>query len=210
MAPDDDDTDPLPLADGELWRRVAGSVRPLPQRDRGSRGSQLSKPQRLPADTPDAPQSQSPSESEPEPERRSAQGARSPVPAPEAFLTLSLRERGPQDLHHGAASGLDKRSLARLRRGMLPIEGTIDLHGMTQAEAHMALHQFIAGSQQRGRRCVLVITGKGSRSEGVLRSAVPHWLNLPANRSLVLAFAYATPAHGGAGALYVLLKRRRS
>jgi DNA-nicking Smr family endonuclease len=93
---------------------------------------------------------------------------------------------------------------------MLPIEGTIDLHGMTQVEAYRSLHHFLAVSQERGRRCILVITGKGSHSEGVLRAAVPHWLNLPASRGLVLAFAYATPAHGGVGALYVLLKRRRS
>jgi DNA-nicking Smr family endonuclease len=92
---------------------------------------------------------------------------------------------------------------------MLPIEGTIDLHGMTQAEAYRSLHHFLAVSQERGRRCILVITGKGSHSEGVLRAAVPHWLNLPVTRSLVLAFAYATSAHGGVGALYVLLRRRR-
>jgi DNA-nicking Smr family endonuclease len=123
------------------------------------------------------------------------------------FWSLSPQE--PDRLSHGSAAGLDKRTLGRLRRGMLPIEGTIDLHGMTRAEAYRSLHQFIALSQERGRRCILVITGKGSHSEGVLRTAVPHWLNLPDTRSLVLAFAYATAAHGGVGALYVLLKRRR-
>ncbi len=196
MAAHDDDN-PSRLADGELWRRVAGSVRPLPRgQGRGRGAPSATKPADTPAKAPDQPPD--PLLPAPRPQRR-----------PPDMRTPAFSSAAPRDLSHGAADGLDKRSLARLRRGMLPIEGTIDLHGMTQAEAHLALHQFIAASQQRGRRCVLVITGKGSHSEGVLRAAVPQWLNLPANRSLVLAFAYATPAQGGAGALYVLLKRRR-
>ena len=203
MALDDDDK-PSRLADGELWRRVADSVRPLPRQHRRD-APLVSVPNDTSATASDHPPDHSPGQ---------PADQAPPAPPPRRRPPLDLRTPAlisapPQDLRHGAATGLDKRSLARLRRGMLPIEGTIDLHGMTQAEAHAALHQFIAGSQQRGRRCVLVITGKGSHSEGVLRSAVPHWLNLPATRSLVLAFAYATPAHGGAGALYVLLKRRR-
>jgi DNA-nicking Smr family endonuclease len=199
MTPENDDDNPLRLADRELWRRVAGSVRPLP-RGRGHGA---------PHDAPMGSEPAGPSTQPPDPSPDQPPPAPRPPRRPPDPLAPVFSPATSQDLRHGAATGLDKRSLARLRRGMLPIEGTIDLHGMTQAEAHMALHQFIAASQQRGRRCVLVITGKGSRSEGVLRSAVPHWLNLPATRSLVLAFAYATPAHGGAGALYVLLKRRR-
>lgn len=192
MTPEDDNARSLRgPADSHLWRRVAGSVRPL-HRPRDREMPPLSEPAAESATVADQP---------PRQERRRL---------PEPHLPLVVPPSPPRDLTHGAAAGLDKRSLARLRRGMLPIEGTIDLHGMTQSEAHAALHAFIATSQQRGRRCVLVITGKGSRSEGVLRNAVPHWLNLPATRSLVLAFAYATPAHGGAGALYVLLKRQRS
>ena len=192
MTADDNNTRvPARPADGDLWRRVAGSVRPLP-RDRGRPAPALTEPPGSAATATDPPSRQEP--------------RRSPDPRGPTIIPPVP----PQDLSHGSAAGLDKRSLARLRRGMLPIEGTIDLHGMTQAEAHSALHAFIVGSHQRGRRCVLVITGKGSRSEGVLRNAVPHWLNLPATRSLVLAFTYATPVHGGAGALYVLLKRQRS
>jgi DNA-nicking Smr family endonuclease len=205
MAPGNDDEPPR-LNDAGLWRRVAGSVRPLPrERDRPSPQPRLPETQppepRLPETGGDAPAKA------PGPARPRAPGARAPAPPLDDFWTLSPQE--PLGLTHGAAAGLDKRTLGRLRRGMLPIEGTIDLHGLTQAEAHRSLHHFLAASQERGRRCILVITGKGSHSEGVLRAAVPHWLNLPASRSLVLAFAYATPAHGGVGALYVLLKRRR-
>ena len=78
---------------------------------------------------------------------------------------------------------------------------------MTQAEAHRALVAFIAGSRAAGLRCVLVITGHGRLSGGVLKAAVPRWLDEPDLRRAVLAIAPAQPPHGGAGALYVLLRR---
>jgi DNA-nicking Smr family endonuclease len=82
---------------------------------------------------------------------------------------------------------------------------------MTQEEARRALDAFLARAAQAGKRSVLVITGKGGRgsSDGVLRAAVPRWLNEAPNRARLLAFAPAQPPHGGAGALYLLLKRRR-
>ncbi|HEV2550387.1 MAG TPA: Smr/MutS family protein [Stellaceae bacterium] len=114
-------------------------------------------------------------------------------------------------LTHDASPGLDRRTAERLRQGALPIEARLDLHGMTQEEAHRALDAFLARAAAAGKRCVLVITGKGGRSsgDGVLRAAVPRWLNEPPNRARLLAFVLAQPPHGGAGALYILLKRRR-
>jgi DNA-nicking Smr family endonuclease len=105
--------------------------------------------------------------------------------------------------------GLDRRSAERLRRGALPIEARLDLHGMTQEEAHEALADFLARAEAAGRRCVLVITGKGARGGGVLREAVPRWLNETPNRRRLLAFAPAQLKDGGAGALYLLLRRAR-
>jgi len=114
------------------------------------------------------------------------------------------------------APGLDKASAERLKRGQYPIEARIDLHGMTQDDAHGALGDFIAAGARAGRRCVLVITGKGLRrlgddrpggEIGVLRSAVPRWLNEAPNRARILAFATAQPRDGGGGAFYVLLRR---
>ena len=113
------------------------------------------------------------------------------------------------ELEHGKSAGLDRRSADRLRRGRLPIDGRLDLHGMTQAAAGERLAEFIAGAQSAGKRCVLVITGKGLAGGGILREQVPRWLNQPPNRGRVLAFDYAQAQHGGMGALYVLLKRRR-
>ena len=113
------------------------------------------------------------------------------------------------ELEHGKSAGLDRRSADRLRRGRLPIDGRLDLHGMTQAAAAERLVEFIAGAQSAGKRCVLVITGKGLAGGGILREQVPRWLNQPPNRGRVLAFDYAQAQHGGMGALYVLLKRQR-
>jgi DNA-nicking Smr family endonuclease len=128
-----------------------------------------------------------------------------PLPVP----PVTLKTAGPPELGHGRATGIDRRSSERLHRGRLPIEGRLDLHGMTQAAAAERLAGFIERSEAAGKRCLLVITGKGLANGGILRDQVPRWLNLPPNRGRVLAFDYARPQHGGSGALYVLLKRRR-
>ena len=115
-----------------------------------------------------------------------------------------------EDISH--AAGIDRASFDRLRRGQLPIEARLDLHGLTQAEAHRELTRFITTSDASGKRLVLVITGKGrpgSEGMGVLRQAVPRWLNEPGLRGRILALTPAQPRDGGAGALYVLLRRKR-
>ena len=130
-------------------------------------------------------------------------------PGPPPVSTPSSPRLAPLD--PGRSGDVDTRSLDRLRRGQLRPEGRLDLHGMTQAQAHGALDAFIPRARDAGKRCVIVITGKGSVSAGggVLRNAVPGWLNAPSLRPMVLAFAEAIPRHGGAGALYVLLRRKR-
>lgn len=107
------------------------------------------------------------------------------------------------------APQLDARTEQRLRRGQLPIEGTLDLHGMTQAEAHERLDGFIKRAYARKKRCLLVITGKGRSGEGVLRQRLPQWLALPPLREIVLKIQPAAPEHGGTGACYIYLKRQR-
>lgn len=106
--------------------------------------------------------------------------------------------------------GVDGATERRLRRGLMAIEARLDLHGHTQAEAHAALDDFIRGSCEAGRRCVLVVTGRGDPAggRGVLRRNLPGWLSAPALRSYVLAVAPAHARHGGEGASYVLLRRR--
>jgi DNA-nicking Smr family endonuclease len=111
----------------------------------------------------------------------------------------------------GRVAGVDKRTDEKLRRGRMAIDGRLDLHGLTQGEAHHALIGFIRRSYTAGRRNVLVITGKGQvpRGEGVLRLSVPRWLREGDIGRLVLSIHQAQPQHGGGGAYYVLLRRRR-
>ena len=117
----------------------------------------------------------------------------------------------PHALTHGLSHGIDRRQAERFRKGKLTIEGKIDLHGRTQQDAHDDLLAFLRRAHTAGKRNLLVVTGKGMTTSkiGILRQAVPRWLNEPTFRSLVLAFDYAEPHHGGEGALYVLLKRVR-
>ena len=133
--------------------------------------------------------------------------------SPAGALPASLRRRGAlPELRPGDLHAMDRRRARRLRRGRLPIEARLDLHGLNQADAHHALQRFVQQSVTQGRRCILVITGKGGHQgkASVLRRQVPLWLNQADLRDKVVGFEHAQPEHGGSGALYLLLKRRRS
>jgi len=186
-----------PEDDLALWRHVAGQVRPLKGRPKPppagpADGGVHLKPGAKPGAKP------------------KATAKRGPAAPHKAVLQPRGKPSAPE-LAPGAAPGVDRRTADRLRRGRLPIEAEIDLHGLTQADAHRALTAFIAGQHAAGRRCVRVITGKGTFREGggVLRTAVPRWLNEAGLRDRVLAISHAQPRDGGVGALYILLKRRR-
>ena len=133
------------------------------------------------------------------------------VSASRASRTPLTGTKDAKALGPGQLAGLDRKRGERLRRGKLDIEGTLDLHGMTRDAAQAAVRRFLDASQGMGRRTVLIITGKGYAhgSEGVLRSALPQWLNAAENRGRILAYDYAQPRHGGQGAFYVYLKKRR-
>jgi DNA-nicking Smr family endonuclease len=108
-------------------------------------------------------------------------------------------------------AALEERTRRRLSRGLSPVDARIDLHGMQQERAFATLMSFLRHAQLRGDRIVLVITGRGREGEegrGVLRRAVPAWLSRPEFRSLVVGFEEAGRRHGGAGALYVQIRRR--
>ncbi|MBK4718877.1 Smr/MutS family protein [Azospirillum sp. YIM DDC1] len=145
---------------------------------------------------------------EPEPVATTA----SPPPAlpPRGGVPKGGRPSQPP-LKVGNLDNIDRRTADRFSRGEMEIDGRIDLHGMSQAQAHGALSGFVHRAWHEGRRCVLVITGKGTYTGGVgvLRQSVPRWLADAALRPMVLAVRPAQPRHGGDGALYVLIKRRR-
>jgi len=112
----------------------------------------------------------------------------------------------------GARVGLDPRLVSRLRRGDFSMQAHIDLHGMTQLDAKAALTEFILESVRKGRRAVLVVHGRGLRSPGgrpVLKHATAQWLSHGTIGAYVLAFTTARIYDGGAGAVWVLLRRER-
>lgn len=189
-----------PDDDAALWESIARSVKPIARRnvipevakrapDPPKTPDQPSKPPRVPIDVSDL----------------TIGGRRDSA-------TRSSSLPSSSGLSHGDAPGVDRRTADRFRRGQLPIEATLDLHGHNQESAYQALTGFIQAHQAAGRRCVLVITGKGLKEDwsvGVLREALPQWLNHQSIRKLILAFSYAQPHHGGSGAVYLLLRRNR-
>ncbi len=173
-----------------LWRQVTKDLKPLPGREQ----------QRLPPTGAKEPETASPSEAKPVPRR--------PPPRPRPASVIEARPRA-KPLIPGTLHDIDKRTADRLKRGKLPVEARLDLHGLTQVQAERALARFLAESQSAGLRNVLLITGKGRVDGGVLRRELPYWLNQPRNRDLVVAVTPAQPKDGGEGAFYLRLKRLR-
>jgi DNA-nicking Smr family endonuclease len=163
-----------------LWERLGRSVRPL------TRAS--AKPIEPPAQA--APTKDGPA-------RPHASG-RAPLPPP---------QKPP------ALAPLEERTRRRLARRLAEVGARLDLHGMRQERAFALLQTFLRQAQARGHRIVLVVTGKGSASgregRGVLRQSVPAWLSRADLRHLVVGFEPANRRHGGEGALYVRVRRRR-
>jgi DNA-nicking Smr family endonuclease len=107
-----------------------------------------------------------------------------------------------------APAGLDGKRWKALRRGQTRPERTLDLHGRRAQDAHAAVRRFLHEAQAEGLRCVAIVTGKGSGGEmGVLRRELPHWLNAPELRHLLLGAAHY--AAGNPGAVVLLLRRLR-
>jgi DNA-nicking Smr family endonuclease len=142
------------------------------------------------------------------PKRKSA------APAPAKPVAKAPQKR----VHIVPGPSFDRQVARKLDTGKLAVEARLDLHGMKQVEAHAALRRFLKSAQAKGKRHVLVITGKGAPREearsfyeederGVLRQAVPHWLGLPDLAPLVVSFSAAPRRLGGDGALYVRLRR---
>ncbi|MEJ1159700.1 Smr/MutS family protein [Prosthecomicrobium sp. N25] len=190
-----------------LWRKVAESVAPL-EPGRKTRRRKAAPPP--PAESmiepvhDDAPVSAASPTAHPHP----------PQPRPDPAPAKPKARPQPTPL-----APIDQRTKRKLVRGTMGVDERLDLHGMTQHEAHAALRRFVAGAQARGARMVIVITGKGARpvqggfrdpdERGILRRVVPQWLALPDMRDYVVGFEEAHLAHGGAGALYVRLRKAR-
>ena len=142
-----------------------------------------------------------------------------PVPVPKAAPLPQMSRLAPPPKTAAPVLGVLERKLKqKLSRGKMAADAAIDLHGFRQAEAYAALLRFLHRAHHDGARVVLVVTGKGGRRSdgfdmaggeiGVLKRSVPLWLALPEFRPLVVGCEEAGRPHGGAGALYVRLRRR--
>jgi DNA-nicking Smr family endonuclease len=177
-----------------LWEQVTATATPL-------RAPSVSADEPRPASA-DPPSAASSRPMPPEPARPRANAASAPDPQ-------AAPARGqPQ---------MDRRRFERLRRGRLDPEARLDLHGMNLERAHAALTGFVLDAAARDLRLLLVITGKGREPEarawpqrhGMLRHSVPHWLAAPALAGRIPQVAPAHQRHGGGGAYYIYLRRRR-
>ena len=183
------------LSDDDLWNAYSNKITPLSQEQRN-----LNLKSQSSASVPVRP---------PSTDTKSTGKAKA---LPRGKPPAPLQRPPVVDFEHGRADGLDRSSQKKMRRGKIEIEARLDLHGMTQTQAHRSLLGFMERSHAGGKRTVLVITGKGLTRHGdigVLRQAVPRWLNEPPLRAWIRGFDYAAPADGGEGALYILLRRKR-
>jgi DNA-nicking Smr family endonuclease len=178
------------LSDDELWQLATDGAAPLEDRKERIRPGPR-------------PQTVAPAQLDPE------------IEAYEELRALVMGD-APFDLIdsdefiEGSVHGLDPRVVRRLRRGEFAVQGHVDLHGMTREEAKAALFAFLSHSRQAGKRCVLVVHGRGLHSKDqvpVLKDALKRWMATARFAEHVLAFATARPHDGGAGAVYVLLRR---
>ena len=179
----------------ELWRQVTQTIAPSP-----GRASMPESPPEAPVPV-SAPQVKTP---------RNMVGFREP------FLPGYTPPAQKPASALAPLSPLERRLRQRLSRGRTEVDAVMDLHGLRQDQAHGVLRQFLFNAQGSGAKLVLVITGKGGRSQdlaswhsetGVLRRSVPQWLRAPEMRGVVIGFEEAAHHHGGAGALYVRIRR---
>jgi DNA-nicking Smr family endonuclease len=177
-----------PLADFHLWTEVTETLLPL----RPRRRVRLAAPLPLPPAEPPAPK--------------------------RPRINIMPAYQSPQSPAKPPIGVIEPRLRQKLGRGQVPIDGTLDLHGMRQDEAFAALYRYVRARASRGDRTILVITGKGLKKvngdpttiveRGVLRTMLPIWLNSPDLAPLVAGWDQSAQGHGGEGAWYVRLKRQ--
>ena len=112
----------------------------------------------------------------------------------------------------GQVRGLDAKIFRKLKSGEFSVQGHLDLHGMNTDQAKIAVIDFLRRSYMEGKRCVLLIPGRGLNSpmgQGVLRQELTNWLTQAPLKRITLAFTTALPKHGGSGAVYLLLRQVR-
>lgn len=189
--------------EARLWQHATRSLAPVKAKPRIAAGSAAvaegaSPPRAVEPPAPPA-------------EVRKAQAAKSKPAAP------AKAKPGPP----APLADFDRRKARQIASGKIEVDARIDLHGLTQRDAHAALRGFLFAAHAKGHKTVLVITGKGGtgepadglgallgeRQRGVIKRNVPHWLEEPDLRAIVLSHTQAGVRHGGTGALYVRLRK---
>jgi DNA-nicking Smr family endonuclease len=185
--------------EADLWSHTARTVEPVKL-----------KPRVPSTETPQQKRAAPPTKARPKAEDNAAKPAHAPTPK----SPVRSAPKAPP------LADLDRRKVRQIASGKVAIDAKIDLHGARQRDARTRLRGFLIEAQARGCRTVLVVTGKGASEapdrlgalmgeaqRGVLRQNVPHWLSEPDLRAMVLGYTQAAPNHGGAGALYVQLRK---
>ena len=182
---------PEQIKDGELWQQLTKTVKPLPQDRLPEKPQALATKAIL--------------------DRRAVVGGKKPKPksvSSSASVSISSKsDLQPADLQAPRVSGISRADAKRITSGQIAPTATLDLHGMTAASAQAALKRFIDEKYHQRHHHVLIITGKGAKGKGVIRSSLPHWLNEPPLSHQVVAYHPAKPKDGGTGAWYVKLRR---
>lgn len=190
--------------EAKLWEHATRSLEPVKAKPRVPSVDRSSEPSSRAASPPSR-TSSTPAKARPD---------RAPWAKPSAPAVPAARHVPPP------LADFERRKARRISSGKVEVEARVDLHGLRQRDAHARLCAFLIEAYARGHKTVLVITGKGGdepadrfgdlageRQRGVLRQNVPRWLEEPELRAIVLSFTQAGVRHGGAGALYVQLRK---
>lgn len=142
--------------------------------------------------------------------------AKTPLPKKEIVVSkeyegIALISKNYQDLKVSDFAGIDRKSAMKMDKGEMRPDIEVDLHGMTREDAFNKVKSVISQAYIAGQRMVLVITGKGVKTEykSVLRDELPSWLNHESIRPMIVRYSAAAIKDGGSGAFYVLIRRQR-
>lgn len=205
----------------QLWQKITDAIAPLPGRKSSDQMEHHLRPDLLKSEKP---KSRIPG-MRPRKLPRS-NSSQAPLLGDASLQKPQVLKRSSPPAPHDAGT-LDGGLQRKLRRGRIEPDAKIDLHGLNQAEAHQRLRSSLPNLRFQGVRCLLVVTGKGSATtlarhtlhgnaishtperRGILRDSLPRWLSEAEFRPHVAAVRPAHPRHGGGGAFYVWLRRRK-
>jgi DNA-nicking Smr family endonuclease len=176
----------LTFEDREIWGRITNTAEPLPSNEKNYSNSFLE-------------------EFEADLQKQSLRQSVTKLQSSSAPVFRPFAQKKPEL----STEYLDIRTTRKISKGKISIDGRLDLHGYHQHDAHHILYNYVENAYFSGKRTLLIITGKGNLGRGVLRENVPKWLAGAKFRLLISGFAESHSVHGGAGAIYIKIRRKR-